>query len=232
MLRRSSTTPRAPWACKRFTLVDELAGRVLVELLERDVADLSVEHDRVRHRRNTNDGARELDLDGAVTPGRANPTVTFVPGVPVSASAVFFDVHPRVATVSTSTITSPSRMPARSAGVLWKTLATVMPLPCCSSIDMPSPPYRPPVLLLNDLSCDGDSNSLYGSWSWPTRPRAAFSYSVAASTVSTKRDGYEIEYLAEEPSAIGGGALLEHESADEKRCGDNACKQGGASAFH
>ena len=33
-------------------------------------------------------------------------------------------------------------------------------------------------------------------------------------------------------SAIGGGALLEYESAHEKRCCDDACKQGGASAFH
>ena len=102
-------------------------------------------------------------LIGAATPGRAKPTVTLVPGFPVSASAVFLDVHPRVDTVSTSTMTSPSRMPARSAGVLWKTFATVMPFPCCSSIDMPSPPYRPPVLLLNDRTCEGDMSSLYGS---------------------------------------------------------------------
>ena len=38
----------------------------LIELLKRDVADLAVEHDRVRHGGNAHDGARERDRDRLV----------------------------------------------------------------------------------------------------------------------------------------------------------------------
>ena len=46
-----------------FDTLDELGRRVLIELLERDVADLSVERDLVRHCGYANNRAGELHLD-------------------------------------------------------------------------------------------------------------------------------------------------------------------------
>jgi hypothetical protein len=61
-----------------------------------------------------------------------------------------------------------------------------MPFPgVISLINIPVPPYRPPVARLKASDCFGDSSSLYGSFNSRTKPRAAFSYVADAGSVST-----------------------------------------------
>ena len=60
----------------------EVFGGVFIELRERDVRDLAVQHDRKRNRRHVNDCAREAVLDRVGTPAREKFTETLVFGVP------------------------------------------------------------------------------------------------------------------------------------------------------
>ena len=72
---------------------------------------------------------------GSATPGRLKRTLTLDPGVPCSTSDTWRIFQPRTTVVSIPTMRSPSRMPARSAGVLGNTLLTVISV-FCSSICM------------------------------------------------------------------------------------------------
>jgi hypothetical protein len=70
----SSTTPFAPLLHERVDGLLHFLGRVLVEGLERDVADVIAENLAVRHGGNLHDAAREAQLDRLGHAGRAYTT--------------------------------------------------------------------------------------------------------------------------------------------------------------
>ena len=78
----------------RLELLDrrrDVVRRVLIERLQRDVADLVAQRERVRNRRDVDFARVKFALIGAGTPGREKVTLTLVPMMPVSESDTLVD---------------------------------------------------------------------------------------------------------------------------------------------